>query len=449
MAESGKGGMLRQVMQKVSKVFNRGLMRKDSSKKAEDLDVDSDFDPENDELPLSTRENILGRRDSRFIMADSFELRREFPGLDIKPRLIFDHPSIEQLSEAIVNLPKADVEPAVSEGTSTRLGGSTGESSAYVSRFTQLTEYVASDAVTTVSYETTGMDDVFIRSSDGMECVLIPAACARIGDDGKFEGGDNEGPSHEVNLESFLMDIEPVSVGAYARFLSMVHPSQEQLLDWCILPEEDERCCHIPIMRAESGDGWQVKSGVPVSWPMILVSWYGANAYALWAHGEDWSQYKSAVSSFLPTEAQWEYGARGANPARFPWGNTDASEELLNVCWDASVYEGVSHVATPLTELPLVSVNVQMGVSPFGLRGMAGNVWQWCRDTYHENFYLSSDASAPNAWNSEAGDAKSERGGSWVGGPQLARSSYRRGRIPEAKGRCLGFRCCAPSTRLA
>ena len=84
-----------------------------------------------------------------------------------------------------------------------------------------------------------GMDDVFIRSSDGMECVLIPAACARIGDDGKFEGGDNEGPSHEVDLESFLMDIEPVSVGAYARFLSMVHPSQEQLLDWCILPEED------------------------------------------------------------------------------------------------------------------------------------------------------------------------------------------------------------------
>ncbi|CAK8997888.1 Serine/threonine-protein kinase pkn1 [Durusdinium trenchii] len=122
MAESGKGGMLRQVMQKVSKVFNRGLMRKDSSKKAEDLDVDNDFDPENDELPLSTRENILGRRDSRFIMADSFELRREFPGLDIKPRLIFDHPSIEQLSEAIVNLPKADVEPAVSEGTSRSAG---------------------------------------------------------------------------------------------------------------------------------------------------------------------------------------------------------------------------------------------------------------------------------------------------------------------------------------
>ena len=71
MAESGKGGMLRQVMQKVSKVFNRGLMRKDSSKKAEDLDVDNDFDPENDELPLSTRENILGRRDSRFIMAET------------------------------------------------------------------------------------------------------------------------------------------------------------------------------------------------------------------------------------------------------------------------------------------------------------------------------------------------------------------------------------------
>ena len=66
MAE-GKGGMMHKVLQKVSRVFNRGLMRKDSSKEKE-LDADSDFDPEDEDLPLSIKENLLGRRDSRCIM---------------------------------------------------------------------------------------------------------------------------------------------------------------------------------------------------------------------------------------------------------------------------------------------------------------------------------------------------------------------------------------------
>ena len=110
----------------------------------------------------------------------------------------------------------------------------------------------------------------------------------------------------------------------------------------------------------------------------------------------DWRSYKSAQQSFLPTEAQWEYAARGAEPVQYPWGNEPATSKLLNVCWDTSTYDSkgnvAAHVATPLEELPLVPVNAQIGMSPFGLRGMAGNVWQWCRDTYHSNFYLASEA---------------------------------------------------------
>ena len=116
-------------------------------------------------------------------------------------------------------------------------GGSTGESSAtYVSRFTQLTEGEAPE----FKYGSTSIEDIFVRKSDGMECVMIPAARARIGNDGMhYQAGDNEGPSHEVELDAFLMDIEPVCVGAYARFLNLVNPNQDQLSDWCILPEED------------------------------------------------------------------------------------------------------------------------------------------------------------------------------------------------------------------
>ena len=116
--------------------------------------------------------------------------------------------------------------------------GSTGESSAaYVSRFTQFTEL--GDPVE-FQYVSTAIEDIFLRKTDGMECVMIPQARVRIGNDGThYKAGDNEGPSHEVDLDSFLMDIEPISVGAYARFLNLVNPNEDQLFDWCILPEED------------------------------------------------------------------------------------------------------------------------------------------------------------------------------------------------------------------
>lgn len=174
---------------------------------------------------------------------------------------------------------------------------------------------------------------------------------------------------------------------------------------------------------------------------MILVSWYGANAYSLWANGRDWRGYRSAAQSLLPTEAQWEYAARGADIAAFPWGNAPASPALLNVCWDMAAHNPASHVGTPLDKLPLVAVNVELGVSPFGLRHMAGNIWQWCRDMYDPEFYSSVEASRLDAWNQAEEGPKSERGGSWVGPAYLARSSYRRGRLADAKGRCLGFRC--------
>ena len=89
----------------------------------------------------------------------------------------------------------------------------------------------------------------------------------------------------------------------------------------------------------------------------------------------------------------------------------------------------------------MADVNAESGMSPFGLHHMAGNVWQWCRDWYDDAFYTRPEAGRANPVNLTPTTARSERGGSWIGPADLCRSSFRRGRPPAARGRCLGFRC--------
>ena len=165
---------------------------------------------------------------------------------------------------------------------------------------------------------------------------------------------------------------------------------------------------------------------------MILVSWYGSVAYSLWANRREWRGYREG--GLLPTEAQWEYAARGPASRRFPWGDDPVTPDraLVGLHRARTAYAWI---------LPLAEVQARLGVSPFGLHHMAGNVWQWCADWYAADFYSRAEASESNPLNSCPTGIRCERGGSWIGPADLARSSYRRGRPPAARGRCLGFRC--------
>jgi formylglycine-generating enzyme required for sulfatase activity len=168
---------------------------------------------------------------------------------------------------------------------------------------------------------------------------------------------------------------------------------------------------------------------------MVLVSWFGANAYSLWANRHEWNgAMVNEGESFLPTEAQWEYAARGARWQPFPWGAKPCTP-------DRAVVGLHTARANYPSLLPLADVSAELGLSPFGLRHMAGNVWNWCRDWYAPDFYASREATARNPQQMMSTGIRSERGGSWIGPGSLAASSYRRGRPPHARGRCLGFRC--------
>lgn len=305
--------------------------------------------------------------------------------------------------------------------------------------FTQLDGRWRPDGSKTRLFETLGTVDGFRhfrRRSDGMRCVRVPAAAVEIGGDSPVALPD-ERPKHVVQLDSFLIDAEPVSVTAYCRFLNSADgASAAAHEDWFVLSPEDKRSGHVLVTHV--GGEWRPRPGSE-RWPMILVSWYGANAYSLWANGEDWRDYRDAAGSdtgsFLPTEAQWEYAARGERSRLFPWGDGAPTQERMQYGRHRrnEVYQAET--------LPLVNVNVSLGLSPFGLHHMAGNVWQWCRDWYAAAFYQRLEAVAANPANVVPTGVRSERGGSWIGPPELCRSSYRRGRPANARGRCLGFRC--------
>jgi sulfatase modifying factor 1 len=270
----------------------------------------------------------------------------------------------------------------------------------------------------------------FRRRSDGMRCVLIPSAETKIGNDGP-ESQPDERPVHTVQLDSFVIDREPVSTTAYCRFLNSVGSTEARLLDWFVLDSTDDRIAQMPIVLSE--DEWRPVVGAETI-PMVLVSWYGANAYSLWANGSQWEEYDS-LEGFLPSEAQWEYVAQGA----FNETTSEASEDVLLVYGQHE--RGASYNASTM---PMASVHSPIGLSSFGLHHMAGNVWQWCRDWYAEDFYQRPESRGENPVNRIESGIRSERGGSWVGPIELCRTSYRRGRAPVARGRCLGFRCISP-----
>lgn len=270
----------------------------------------------------------------------------------------------------------------------------------------------------------------FRRRTDGMRCVRLPGGTATIGGE-EPESQLDERPVHTVELDSFLIDAETVSTTAYCRFLNSVSASEENLLDWFILDSKDDRIAQQQIALVDNL--WRPIAGTEMM-PIVLVSWYGANAYALWANRQNWHEYETD-DRFLPTEAQWEYAAQGANSA----SDTDDLGDPQFVFGQHA--PGTAYLANTM---PMAPVHAPLGLSRFGLLHMAGNVWQWCRDWYAEDFYQCAAANADNPVNFEETGIRSERGGSWVGPRELCRPSYRRGRCPSARGRCLGFRCISP-----
>jgi formylglycine-generating enzyme required for sulfatase activity len=240
--------------------------------------------------------------------------------------------------------------------------------------------------------EASGTPKEFVGKDDAL-MALIPAGEFVMGSpDG--EGLDNEQPEHKVWVDAFYLDRFEATNARYEKFMEEtghVRPKFWEQLDVTLHGEL----------------------------PVIGVSWHDAKAYCEWAEKR------------LPTEAEWEYAARGTDRRRYPWGNDAPSAQLANYDknWSYKFYED---------RLARVGSH-EGGRSPFGVYNMAVNVFEWVADWYEIKYYLRSPGRNPAG--PPAGDVKVMRGGSWNFASEYIRTTSRMKLKPADREADVGVRC--------
>ncbi len=217
----------------------------------------------------------------------------------------------------------------------------------------------------------------------------IPSGTFLMGDTDTLSA--NAQPPHMVTLSMYCMDLTEVTVAAYrgCNATGCTAPTSGGAYNWAFTGRDNH--------------------------PINGVDWNQSRAYCQWRGGD------------LPTEAQWEYAARGSDVANhiYPWGNAAPASQL---CWSGIV----DRTSTcPVQSFP-------SGNSPFGLSDMAGNVWEWTRDIYA--MYTSSAAIDPIG--PASGPSRVIRGGDWYFNlAYLVRAAYRSVNTPLDRFSTVGFRC--------
>ena len=245
----------------------------------------------------------------------------------------------------------------------------------------------------------TGPEKEIVWEKDGKEMVLIPAGSFEMGDHFS-EGEEDELPVHKVTLDAFYMDTHEVTVGQFKQFVNQTGYDYDHMWD--------------EVAKYSPGDDY----------PMIYVNWNDATAYAEWA------------GKRLPTEAEWEYAARGGLVGqRYVWGD---DEKLAR---DYANYEWVEGK----DKWELCSPVGSFKPNGYGLYDMAGNVLEWCADRYDGNYYTNSPANNPQGREDSIYKYRVLRGGSWLALTNSLRVAYRPIDNPNSRYIYYGFRCVSGS----
>ncbi len=258
---------------------------------------------------------------------------------------------------------------------------------------------ISKDNVIPAPYQSTGQAPTGIYT----DMVYIPA--------GEFTMGsndyNNEKPVHKVYLDAYYIDKYEVTNEQYAKFLNSYSKGTDdngnKMIynhDWGI---------------KKVGSRFVVGTTGYEKYPVINVTWYGANQYAKWA------------GKRLPTEAEWEKACRAGSPDKYCFGNDES--QLGDYAWYDNIFGRTHHVGTKKP-------------NAWGIYDMHGNVWEWCSDWYYEKYYnvVAEQSSAKNPTGPVSGSLRVLRGGSWYDGDLTAYGRrFVSGTIPTTGSTASGF----------
>ncbi|WP_246061304.1 formylglycine-generating enzyme family protein [Paenibacillus oralis] len=258
---------------------------------------------------------------------------------------------------------------------------------------------------------------------------------------------DGEGPVREVTVSPFYIDSYAVTNRQFSEFVRATGYRTDAekfgnsfvfhlFLPPDVLADTTNVVMQTPWWRLIEGADWQHPEGADsglqgrMDHPVVHVSWHDAEAYCRWA------------GKRLPTEAEWEYAARGGLvQKKFPWGD-ELTPEGKHMC---NIWQGKFPVQNE-------ALDGYAGTAPvnafepngYGLYNMAGNVWEWCGDWFDVRYHRTQDNVNPKG--PSKGNVKSMRGGSYLCHHSYCnryRVAARSRNSPDSSSGNAGFRCAA------
>ena len=264
---------------------------------------------------------------------------------------------------------------------------------------------------------------VKLNPKDQLEYVWIPPGTFWMGCTPHDSDCDPiEEPRHQVSItKGFWMGRHEIPIRAYKNFAKAAKrkmPPKPVVTPFGELSGKGR----IKLGSRNISNAFESGPGKKEERPVVAATFEEAEAYCKFAGGR------------LPTEAEWEYAARGGKQdTRYPWGDEVSHE-------DANYGNAAGRDQWRYTA-PVKSFDP----NGFGLFDMAGNVWEWCSDWVDGNYYLNTPDKDPQG--PKKGPGKAIRGGSWGFGPRYLRVSTRAMADPASRGDGVGFRCVIPEMK--